>query len=138
MKRYVLFVDDDFDLVKDLADEIRFYLRQHDVHLLIAFGLVDVKSIISTLKDGVIELAIIDLWMNDKDTIIPDHEAGRKALGMIRKRFRNCYGVVHSAHLDTSIIAHFESEPRIAILVKPIPTRQITDILGKVLKFESA
>lgn len=131
----ILLFDDDSRFLAAICDDLFFSLRNHGLILDIAQDLTELRSRISDEKE--IVLAILDLWIIDKETNKQDPSAGEKAIEIIREKWPAAYIIILSSHLDGPVRGELQRKyDQITIADKPVPTgvlvRFIVDILRRM------
>lgn len=118
---YVLLFDDDSKFVEAIIDDLKFGLRNMNLGLILAQDLSDLNNILKSSNEVLV--AILDLWIIDKNGNHQRYEAGENALKVIRKKWPESYIIFLSSHLDNETGARLKGKyKQIALANKPIPT----------------
>lgn len=133
---WVLLIDDDTNLVCATADLIGEACDNAGARLRVCTSTHELPGIYKDLRSERVALAILDLWLIDKQTNVPDHDGGMKVLQELRQHWSDCYVIILSAHLTTEAKAQLDKYDNIAIVEKPVPTWEVTDMITKVLAAE--
>src|SRR5262245_42808350 len=99
--RYVLFVDDETNMILTLANNIFGSLSKTGVKVKVATNPQDACEIVRTTSN--IIAAFVDLWMRDKASGQEDHSAGFEIIRQIADRHPHCKLIAFSAHIDGKI-----------------------------------
>lgn len=128
---HVLLVDDDPNFVFSIAPQLMDYLKSEKRAKLIVFGDESaVDEYLASTKDSP-SLAIIDLWMQDRETGGTNRQAGQKIISRLRKKWPNLYIIILSNHIDRDVRKEMASKTKLAMLDKTIPTRGLTYIVDE-------
>jgi DNA-binding NarL/FixJ family response regulator len=129
----LLYIDDDSLLARANADHFRIHFRNTKVDFQLFTTAEEAESFIKDSKKNII-LAIIDLWMVNKDTNTQNRRAGFVIIESLRKRFPKCFIIVVSAHLTPEIEQELSKYDSMGIISKPFPTSDLINEIDKRLK----
>ena len=130
----VLLIDDDANLVRAAADLIEAACKEVDSNLEICTSTHELPGMYERLAGVHVIIAILDLWLINKETNVPDHDGGIKVFHELRDRWPHCYVIVLSAHLNESTRAKLDNYENIAIVEKPIAIWEIRDMIVRIGK----
>jgi len=133
-EKWVLLIDDDATLVCATADLIDEACKELGASLRVCTSTHEMPAMYKELHNADVLLAILDLWLLDKQTNEPQQDGGMKILRELRHHWPNCYVVVHSAHLTAEAETQLKHYNNIAIVKKPAPTFVLTDIIKQIIE----
>lgn len=133
-QKWVLLIDDDATFVCATADLIDEACKELGVSLRICTSTHEMPAMYKELLKADVRLAILDLWLLDKQTNEPQQDGGMKILRELRQHWPDCYVIVHSAHLTAEAEAQLKRYINISIVKKPAPTFVITDIMKQIVE----
>jgi DNA-binding NarL/FixJ family response regulator len=129
----MLYVDDDALLARANADNFRIHFKDTNLGFRLFTTAEEADAFVKS-SDGNIALAIIDLWMVNKNTNTQNQRAGFTLVEGIRKRFPKCFIIIVSAHLTPEIIQELEQYGFMGIIAKPFPTSDLINIIDRKMK----
>jgi DNA-binding NarL/FixJ family response regulator len=131
---WILLIDDDTNLVCAAADLIEAASREIGAKFEVCTSTHELPQLYEKLAKSRVILAVLDLWLINKETNVPDHDGGIKVFHELRQRWPQSYIIVLSAHLNEETRAKLDDYQNIAIVEKPVAIWEISDIIIKVGK----
>lgn len=129
--RNLLIVDDDTLTAFSLASDLQSAARSHGLTIR-AFTDADMAlEFIKSSPKGVVELAIVDLWMLDKKTGIEDQNKGREVIKILHQCQPTSRILVLSAHIDDDARQQL-TKSGVDSLKKPAGFAEIGEKLGLI------
>ncbi|MFC2088112.1 hypothetical protein ACFLSX_00790 [Calditrichota bacterium] len=140
MEYVCILADDDSMFVDAVYHDLRSFFDKKSMKFEFLLSVKEVANFIKNAKSKssknkiIVPLAIVDLWLVDKENNISNTQAGYEILRMLRGEWPDSYIIILSAHIKNNVKSILSDYTNIAILNKPTSTSELKSIIDDKLE----